>query len=74
MGIFLRKGVGFPLLNGKADPDSMGSGKGSPQGNKFLTDNQTFTKVTADQIDSGVAAASTRLKANGTGGAKWEAI
>jgi hypothetical protein len=52
----------------------MGSGKGTPQGNKFLTDNQTFAKVTADQIDSGAAAASTRLKANGSGGAKWEAI
>lgn len=54
------------------DPDQLGSGKGSPQGKKFLTDNQTFTAVDATQVDSGAATSGQVLTADGLGGASWQ--
>lgn len=71
MGIFASKKAASILLNGLVDPDKLGSGKGTPAGDKLLNDNQQYAKVTADTIDSTGATNGQKLKANGSGGASW---
>lgn len=75
MGVFNRPSfwLGMPekLLTGDyLTPGKLGNGGGSG-GGKFLRDDQTFAKVTADTVDSGAATAGQKLKANGSGGASW---
>lgn len=61
-----------PILDGGyVDTDKLGTDKGSPQGKKFLTDDQAFSKVKAEAIDSEAATAGQLLTANGSGGATW---
>ena len=73
MAVFKPSKVGssIALIDGLVDPDQLGTGKGTPQGKKFLTDNQTFTNVDATQVDSGAATSGQVLVADGSGGAEW---
>lgn len=75
MGIFYKKqGATLQRVNGKLATDDLGTGKGTPTGNKFLTDDQTFTKVTAAKFDSTGATNGQVIKANGSGGASWSDV
>jgi hypothetical protein len=65
---------GVSLQNGYANPDNLGTGKGNPQGNKFLKDDQTFAPVTIDEISSGAATDGQILTADGAGNAAWESL
>ena len=73
MGIRKWPAPGVVKSGGFIDTDQLGSGKGSPRGKKFLTDNQTFTNVDATQVDSGAAPSGYALTADGAGGATWAA-
>ena len=64
-------GGGVIRAGGLVAQNELGSGKGTPAGDKLLNDNQEYAKVTADTIDSGAATSGQRLKANGSGGASW---
>ena len=75
MGVFFKKGSsGFARVNGLLATTDLGTGVGTPAGNKFLTDDQTYTKVTAAKFDSTGATSGQVIKANGAGGAAWESV
>ena len=72
MAVFLKKGgASLARIAGLIAQDALGTGKGTPAGNKLLTDDQTYTKVTAAKFDSTGATSGQVIKADGAGAAAW---